>query len=78
MRKNLFYGTSPAIPCIDRCTSGEKISMIGVDFAGIRRGKEHTPKDQYCADRGVFVVENLCGLSRLLVVPGSLLPVPIP
>lgn len=45
----------------------KKISMIGVDFAGIRRGKEHTPKDQYCADRGVFVVENLCGLSRLLV-----------
>lgn len=45
----------------------KKITMIGVDFAGIRRGKEHTPKDQYCADRGVFVVENLCGLSRLLV-----------
>lgn len=42
------------------------ISIIGVDFAGIRRGKEHTPADQYCADHNVFVVENLCGLKQLL------------
>ena len=40
----------------------QEISIIGIDFAGIRRGKEHTPKDQYCADRGVFIVENLCNL----------------
>jgi Predicted metal-dependent hydrolase len=43
-----------------------KISIIGVDFAGIRRGAEHTPKDQYCADRGIFVIENLCNLKTLL------------
>lgn len=42
------------------------ISIIGVDFAGIRRGEEHTPKDQYCADRGVFIVENLCNLGAVL------------
>jgi len=42
------------------------ISMIGVDFAGIRRGTEHTPKDQYCADRKVFIIENLCNLGKLL------------
>lgn len=42
------------------------ISMIGVDFAGIRRGKEHTPKDQYCADHGVFIIENLCNLKEVL------------
>lgn len=42
-----------------------KVSIIGVDFAGVKRGKEHTPKDQYCADRGVFIVENLCNLSAL-------------
>lgn len=46
----------------------KNISIIGIDFAGIRRGKEHTPKDQYCADRGVFIVENLCNLKRLLGV----------
>ncbi len=43
-----------------------KISIIGIDFAGVRRGAEHTPKDQYCADRGVFIVENLCHLGRVL------------
>lgn len=42
------------------------ISIIGVDFAGIRRGKEHTPKDQYCANRGVFIVENLCNLHKMI------------
>lgn len=47
------------------------ISIIGLDCSGIRRGKEHTPKDQFCADRGVFVVENLCGLQPLLSAGGS-------
>ena len=41
------------------------VSIIGVDCAGVRRSKEHTPKDQYCADRGVFIVENLCNLEKL-------------
>lgn len=44
----------------------KKISIIGIDFAGVRRGKEHTPMDQHCADHGVFVVENLCNLKNLL------------
>ena len=44
----------------------KNISVIGVDFAGIRRGAEHTPKDQYCADRGVFIIENLCNLKSVL------------
>lgn len=42
------------------------IHIIGVDFAGMRNGKEHTPTDQLCADQGVFVVENLCNLSAVL------------
>ena len=42
------------------------VSIIGIDFTGIRRGKEHTPKDQYCADKGVFIVENLCNLAQVL------------
>lgn len=44
----------------------KEVSIIGVDFAGVRRGKEHTPKDQYCADRGVFIIENLCNLKAVL------------
>lgn len=44
----------------------KKVSIIGVDFAGVRRGKEHTPMDQYCADRGVFIIENLCNLCSIL------------
>ena len=43
-----------------------KIALIGIDFAGIRRGKEHTPVDQHCADHGVFVVENLCHLNEVI------------
>lgn len=44
----------------------KKISVIGIDFAGVRRGKEHTPKDRYCADKGVFIIENLCNLKSVL------------
>ncbi|WP_312699159.1 cyclase family protein [Sedimentibacter sp.] len=47
------------------------ISIIGIDCAGIRRGVEHTPKDQYCADRNVFVVENICNLGKLLLQESS-------
>ena len=43
-----------------------QISLIGLDFAGMRRGKEHTPKDKFCADQGVFVVENLWGLKPII------------
>ena len=44
----------------------KKVSIIGIDFAGVRRGKEHTPMDQHCADCGVFIIENLCNLKKLL------------
>ncbi len=43
------------------------ISIIGIDFSGVRRGKEHTPMDQYCADRDVFIIENLVNLKDLAV-----------
>lgn len=46
------------------------VSIIGIDCSGIRRGKEHTPKDQLCAGREVFVVENLCSLKALVLAGG--------
>lgn len=52
---------------------GKGVSMIGVDFAGVRRGKEHTSKDQYCADHGVFIIENLCNLKKIIDAGGSCL-----
>lgn len=48
------------------------VSIIGLDFAGIRRGSEHTPTDRRCADRGVFIIENLCNLSSLPRIEGRL------
>ena len=42
------------------------VSIIGMDCAGIRCGKEHIPADQKCADKGTFVIENLCNLNQLL------------
>ena len=46
------------------------VSIIGLDFAGVRRGSEHTPKDQFCADHGVFIVENLYNLRAVLDAGG--------
>ncbi len=42
------------------CEKG--ISIIGIDFSGARNGSEHMPTDQYCADRNVFILENICNL----------------
>lgn len=44
----------------------KNIAIIGVDIAGMRRGREHEEMDRLCADNGVFVVENLVNLSRVL------------
>lgn len=38
------------------------VSIIGLDFAGVRRGAEHIPTDKRAADRGVFIIENLVNL----------------
>lgn len=54
-----------SIKLIDQLLN-KKVSIIGVDFAGVRRGDEHTPMDQYCADKGIFIIENLCNLKAVL------------
>ena len=46
------------------------VSILALDFAGVRRGKEHTRMDRYCAEHGTFVVENLCGLKAVLDAGG--------
>ncbi|MBQ0071254.1 MAG: cyclase family protein, partial [Spirochaetales bacterium] len=43
----------------------KKVSLIIIDATGIRRGKDHTPADQKCADHGAFVIENAANLETL-------------
>lgn len=43
------------------------VSIIGIDFAGVHRGAEHTPKDQYCADIGVVSL-RFCSFNMFLYV----------
>lgn len=43
----------------------KKIRFIGIDAAGVRRGKEHAPIDRKCARNGVFIIENLCHLGEI-------------
>lgn len=45
-------------------TSG--VRLIGVDAAGVQKAKKHAAVDQYCADRNVFIVENLNNVRSLL------------
>lgn len=53
-----------AMPLIDQLLAKE-VSMIGIDFAGVRRGKEHTPTDQRCAEKDTFIIENMDHLKEL-------------
>lgn len=49
----------------------KKVSVIALDFAGVRRGKEHIPTDQYCSQYGTFIIENLVKLDTLLKSGGK-------
>ena len=42
-----------------------KVSFIGIDGPGIRKGKEHPLIDKYLADNNIFVIENLTNLDSL-------------
>lgn len=44
----------------------KKISMIGVDMRGIRKGEEHSKADNFFAQHGIFIVENLVNLHKLI------------
>lgn len=62
-----YFARHPQLSCeLIQAFVDKGISILGIDFAGVRRGREHVPQDQYCADRGVFVIENLCDLDALL------------
>jgi kynurenine formamidase len=48
-----------------------KVSMIGVDTAGIRKAAEHPKADTFCADQGIFVVENMYQLETAFSMSGG-------
>lgn len=41
------------------------VALIGIDGPGLKRGKLHPKIDQYLADHGILVVENLCNLRAI-------------
>lgn len=47
----------------------KKVSLIGIDAPGLRRGPDHPKVDRLCAEKNVFVVENLVNLDKLVNVP---------
>ena len=64
--KNYFSSHPQLSPGLIDLLVDRGVSIIGIDAAGIRRGKEHTAADQYCADHNVFIVENLCNLNQII------------
>jgi kynurenine formamidase len=62
-----YYANHPQLSyaLIDALTE-RGVSVIGLDFGGIRRGAEHTPADYALAHKGTFVIENLCNLDLLV------------
>lgn len=41
------------------------VSLVGIDAPGLKRGELHGKVDQYLADHGIFVVENLTHLDQI-------------
>ena len=46
----------------------KKVSLIGIDMGGVRRGAEHALADQLCADHGVYIIENLINLESICCI----------
>jgi kynurenine formamidase len=44
----------------------KKISLMGIDMRGVRKPPEHFKADHYCSGRGIFIIENLNNLDKLL------------
>ena len=63
---NRYFKEHPQLSfdLIDQLVAKE-ISIIALDCSGVRRGSEHTPTDQKCAEKGVFVIENMVNLGQL-------------
>lgn len=53
------------------CLIEKGVSFIGVDMNGAQKPKNHLYIDQYCADRGVFIIENLNNLDVVLERAGD-------
>jgi kynurenine formamidase len=48
------------------CLIERKVSLIGVDMQGVRHGAEHRIADQLCAESGIYIIENLYDLKKLV------------
>ena len=44
----------------------KKVHIIGIDARGLRKGAEHPKADEFCAGNGVFIVENLANLGKII------------
>lgn len=43
-----------------------KVRLIGADAAGVQKPKKHEAVDRFCAERNIFIVENLDNLKALM------------
>lgn len=68
--KGYFSGHPQLTQELIRALVERGVSIIGLDFGGVRRSPEHVPADRYCAEHGTFVVENLVNLQSLLEAGG--------
>jgi kynurenine formamidase len=44
----------------------KQVSFIGVDMASVKNPQDHLRIDKYCADNGIFIIENLNNLDVVL------------
>ncbi len=63
--KEYFHGHPQISMELLEALLARNTAMIGIDAPGLRRGSEHVPIDQKCADHGAFVVENLYDLKEV-------------
>lgn len=67
-RHDYVYKSAELSDAVVEYVVARGVRLIGVDAAGVQKPKKHAAVDQYCADRGVFIIENLNNVKKLLEI----------
>jgi kynurenine formamidase len=67
-RHDYVYKSAELSDAVIEYVVAKGVKLIGVDAAGAQKPKKHAAVDQYCADRGVFIIENLNNVKQLLAL----------
>ncbi|TFG61398.1 MAG: hypothetical protein E4H36_10510 [Spirochaetales bacterium] len=67
IRTSKYFDHPQLSPALVEWLAEKDLNMVGIDAMGLGRGANHGVYDRLLTAKDIFVIENLCGLSRITV-----------